>query len=144
MLTIAIFLLLTIAVTFFVMTPILQSRSRRSPAARVNSNDRASDLEDRKQNIYATIKDIEFDYQMGKLSEEDFHALRQQYKDEAVQVLKELDKAEMKKGKKKVSGRKISGKQQAENAAGFCWVCGTALASRDKFCPNCGTNLRES
>ena len=143
MLTSVIIVLLTIAVTFFVMTPILQSRSRRGRLAKTDRNHRASDLEERKKNIYATIKDIEFDYEMGKLSEEDFQELRQRYKDEAIHVLKELDKSEMKRPKKK-QGVQVAGKSATPKAASFCWVCGTPTTSNDKFCLNCGTNLQES
>jgi hypothetical protein len=44
-----------------------------------------------KQTIYENIKDLEFEYQMGKLSEEDFQKLREDFTREAVNVMQQID-----------------------------------------------------
>jgi len=134
MMTVFIFLVLTAAVSYFVAAPILQSRRLQF---KPDSNHSAHDLIERKEAIYAAIKDIEFDYQMGKLSEEDFQALRQQYKDEAVGLLKKIDQVQHKPGKK---GKAASQKKE-EVAPKFCSNCGDAVNRGDKFCVNCGNAL---
>ncbi len=131
-----IFILLSLAVSAFIVYPLLTARvgSKRE----FDSNHRATDLEERKDNIYAAIKEIEFDFQMGKLSEDDFDELRQQYKNDAVQLLKEMDKAQP-------GGTTTAGKKSPKGqSASFCWNCGTRLKKEDKFCFDCGTNLAES
>lgn len=131
-----IFILLSLAVSAFIVYPILKARAGSKPE--FDSNHHATDLEERKDNIYAAIKEIEFDFQMGKLSEEDFNELRQQYKNDAIQLLEEMDKAQP-------GGVKTTDKKSAKSqSASFCWNCGTHLKKKDKFCFDCGTNLAES
>ena len=135
MLTIFIFILLAAVVSYLVVSPIFKAKTLQGNWGKHDSNHRAGDLVERKETIYAAIKDIEFDYQMGKLSEEDFKELRQQYKDEAIGLLKKIDKIQGKKVKakhhKKADARSIK----------YCWICGTPVTKGDKFCINCGTTL---
>jgi len=44
-----------------------------------------------KENAYATIKDIRFDYKAGKISEEDYAELIARYEREAMGILKKID-----------------------------------------------------
>ncbi len=44
-----------------------------------------------KQMMYAAIKELEFDYQAGKLSLEDYEQARQSYELRAVALLKQID-----------------------------------------------------
>jgi hypothetical protein len=44
-----------------------------------------------KDNAYAAVKDIRFDYQTGKISEEDYTELMAKYEAEAVDALKKID-----------------------------------------------------
>jgi len=48
-----------------------------------------SDLAKDKEAIFTTLNEIEFDYRMKKLSEEDYQILKEKYQRLAVQVLKE-------------------------------------------------------
>lgn len=138
MLTNIIFILLSLAVSFFVVLPVIRAKSVRHGKSAGNTNHRASDLQDRKETIYAAIKDIEFDHEMGKLSDEDFQDLRQQYKKEAMALLKKIDGIE-----KKTGGRGKNG-SSAKQAAQFCWKCGKKLTQDDRFCPECGQNIQEA
>lgn len=142
MITTVIFVLLACLVSAFVVMPLLGGRSR-SGSVRKLVHHRANDLEDRKQTLYAAIKDIEFDFEMGKLSEHDFQKLRQQYKDEAVQVLREIDNVQTMAAKARpavAADKNRNGKTDIK----FCWDCGTGLAGADKFCPGCGIQIREA
>ncbi len=131
-----IFILLSLSVSAFIVYPLLKARI--GSKQEFDSNHRATDLEERKDNIYAAIKEIEFDFQMGKLSEDDFNDLRQQYKSDAIRLLQEIDKAQP--GGTKAAGKK-SAKTQSVN---FCWKCGAPQKKEDRFCSDCGTNLTES
>lgn len=48
-------------------------------------------LVSQKEHTYAAIKELDFDYNMGKLSEEDYQELKKQYKQKAVDILKQID-----------------------------------------------------
>jgi len=87
-------LIVILAVGIYVGLPILRARSAaRGPRAghRTAREDRLTELATRKEAALAAIKDIEFDHQMGKLSAEDFRALRDRYKAEAIALLKAID-----------------------------------------------------
>lgn len=137
--TLLLFFAITLLIAFFVAIPMLQ-RSPRFGLGKIGSNHSANDLVERKESIYSAIKEIEFDYQMGKLSDEDFKALRQQYKDEAVNLLKKIDQVQRRPGKSSGQTKRATKKQTSPN---YCWVCGTAVTQNDKFCANCGTKIQE-
>ena len=130
------FIFLASAVSFYVIFPIVQARTGLGRWKTQASNNHPSDLIERKEAIYAAIKDIEFDYQMGKLSKEDYHELRQQYKDEAVRLLKKIDHTQ----KKVIKDETIRAKKK-DAQTNFCWMCGTALVAGERFCPNCGEKI---
>jgi hypothetical protein len=50
-------------------------------------------LEAAKEAKYREIRDAELDYRTGKLSEEDWRALDEQLRSEAVEILQRLDRA---------------------------------------------------
>jgi hypothetical protein len=54
-----------------------------------------------KEDAVATLKDIDMDYRMGKLSENDYETLKVQHQQRAVEVLQKLEVAEKKERKKK-------------------------------------------
>lgn len=128
-LTIAV--VLAVAAAIFIGYPFYQSRKQKFS---FESNHRAEELENRKAEIYAAIKDIEFDYQMGKLSEEDYLELREQYKSQAVDLLKKIDVEEQ--GKQRRMGKKVKAAEIK-----FCVDCGMPVLGGDRFCTNCGTRL---
>jgi len=86
----------------------------------------------RKDSIYTALKDIEFDYTTGKLSEEDYGALREKFTAEAADVLKEIDEAES------AASRPAKRKKAAGSA---CAECGFKAQPGDHFCQSCGSRL---
>jgi len=65
----------------------------RSPGIYINRDEQSNS----EYTILATINEIEFDYQMGKLSKDDYLYLKNQYKSMAVKLLQEKDKQESSK-----------------------------------------------
>jgi membrane protease subunit (stomatin/prohibitin family) len=110
----------------FIAYPFLQKRQRQVSFA---DNHRAEELEARKAQIYAAIKDIDFDFQMGKLSKEDYEQLRSEYKVQAVGLLKQLDQ---------MQGKRRGGPGAAIK---FCHECGQPLTAGNKFCSACGEKV---
>jgi len=67
--------------------------------ARASSHPRGADparlrWNKEKEMAYAAIKEAEFDYQMGKLSDEDYRALRAKYEQRALEALARLEEIE--------------------------------------------------
>ena len=47
-----------------------------------------------KNNLILTLKELDFDFETGKLSEEDYKSLRTKYEQKTVSILKELETLE--------------------------------------------------
>lgn len=117
----------------YIAYPLLQKRQQKVSFA---VNHRAEELEARKTEIYTAIKDIDFDFQMGKLSKEDYEHLRSQYKAEAVGLLKNIDQLQ---GRRKDSGH--AQKDKSRSSVKFCHQCGQPLQHSDAFCTACGEKV---
>ena len=128
--TLAVALILAILVAIYIALPFFQNRIRHLS---FEVNHRAEDLETRKKEIYAAIRDIDFDLKMGKLSEEDHQELKEQYKQDAIHLLKEIDQIQSPAPQRK--GKESEAKQV------FCHACGAPLARNDQFCGACGTQM---
>ncbi len=139
MATTILFVALMLGVLAFVAAPIYRAGRDTGSNHRAVTH-RLADLLQRKETVYANIKELDFDYHMGKLSEEDYQRLRAQYKAEAVEILQQIDRLQG----KKVAARTIHASQAAESseAVKFCWMCGTPVLQQDKFCVNCGNRIR--
>jgi len=84
-------------------------------------------LEEKKISIYNNIKDLDFDFAMGKLALNDYHRIRAEFKEEAAQILQQLDRMDEKFEKE----MKLAGPQK-------CHACQKIIPSNAKFCPECG------
>ncbi|MDD5541985.1 MAG: hypothetical protein PHX83_02330 [Acidobacteriia bacterium] len=67
----------------------------------------------KKEAIYENMKDLEFEWKMGKLSEEDFHKLRDEFKAEAAQVLDRIDFIEHSEDYNALVERELAAKRQS-------------------------------
>lgn len=143
----------------YVLWPLL---SRAAPDVPVE-DDRLTDLLSRKDGVLVAIKDLEFDHQVGKLSEEDFQRFDARLRQQAIGYLQQIDKLapqsaqldEALEGeitrlrKTRTTPASANGKTApvtataapmpaAKPAARFCTNCGQPLAPEHKFCANCG------
>ena len=83
--------LLALGVLAYMISPMLD-RSVRRPGIARSARSRRDDLLKKKDFIYSSIRELNIDYNMGKLAAEDHDALRQEYMKEASDVLDELDR----------------------------------------------------
>jgi hypothetical protein len=96
-------------------------------------------LLDRKAVIYSNLKDLEFEYKMGRLSEPDFAGLEAGYKKEAAAILQQLDSLESEGAIDEVMEKEVSAANMA--AATRCPSCGAEAIAGKKFCADCGHSL---
>jgi hypothetical protein len=84
--------LILIALAAFVLAP-LRRRDDGGPAAAGVEDPRIAELEARKEAKYREIRDAEMDRAQGKLTEADFRRQDRELRREAIEILKELDRA---------------------------------------------------
>ncbi len=101
-------------------------------------------LLNRKAVVYGNLKDLEFEYKMGRLGDADFQRLEAGYKQEAAVILQKLDQLGVDTDvdeaiEKEVAARKSG--RAGTTAAGKCPACGADLISGKKFCADCGRRL---
>jgi hypothetical protein len=85
--TMLIALVLSLAALAFVVWPLLKP----GPGPVLVEDDRLTELLGRKDAVLKAIKDLEFDYQVGKLSEEDYHLYDQRLRRQAVGLLQQIE-----------------------------------------------------
>lgn len=108
--------------------------------------------------VYAAIREIEFDRQIGNLSEGDYHDLRDRYKAKALATLKSIhdlevaaaaapraqahdvpeDNAEV-EDEIEAAVRQRRGRRQTGPIPSACPVCGTDGEPGANFCSGCGS-----
>jgi hypothetical protein len=80
-------LVLSVGALAFVVWPLLKP----GPAPVMVEDDRLTELLGRKDAVLKGIKDLEFDYQVGKLSEEDYQLYDQRLRRQAVALLQQIE-----------------------------------------------------
>ena len=146
---------LIVGAGFFVIHPLLQS-GRTGGSLRARADNMLTELNQKKENAYAAIRELEFDLNMGKLSKEDFETLRGQYMQDALECIKTMDELQIQR--KRQAGlpekdleneieREISS-LRADASVGaaeiFCTKCGQGASCQDRFCAKCGAQLTKS
>jgi rRNA maturation endonuclease Nob1 len=110
-------------------------------------------LEKQKEDVYAAIKEMDFDFGMGKISEQDYQELRDEYKSKAVDILKELDtedrgddldaaiELEVQQLRKQIGIKEEQSARETSEQINFCPKCGGKVDPNDNFCRGCGMKL---
>ena len=157
-------LLIAAGAAVYVLWPLL---TRTAPDVPVE-DDRLTELISRKDGALVAIKDLDFDRQVGKLSDEDYQRFNFRLRQQAIGYLQQIDKlapqsAQLDEAleveishlrKTRTAPVAVNGKTAPvtaavmaavmaapaqEGATRFCTNCGQGLAAGHKFCANCGT-----
>ncbi len=83
--------LISAAVLFYVFRPLIIGRGGSFAMDWDAKSSALKLLLRKKETIYENIKDLEFEYKMGKLSDEDYHRLHNEYLQEAYGVMKKIE-----------------------------------------------------
>lgn len=136
------------AVLLFVTYPLW-----RGPAEADTAPDRTAlrDLLSRKEVLLATVRELDFDLQTGKLSPADHRDLRARCKGEAVGVMDRLEQlGSSHRASARAMEEEIARPRRAREGAGrrvdedvrFCLHCGHSPRPADRFCTRCGSRLK--
>lgn len=99
-------------------------------------------LEREKLLVLRSIKELEFDNAMGKLSESDFQEMSGRLRTRGARLIRLLDAGGGYRAQVERDLAKRLGELPAEAAAGgFCAQCGAARDVDAKFCKQCGVKL---
>ena len=82
---------LTAAAIFFVFRPLMVGSGNPFNLDLEGGSSSLKRLLRKKETIYENIKDLEFEYKMGKFSEEDYQRLRNDYAREVYEVMSKID-----------------------------------------------------
>ncbi|MFQ5859394.1 MAG: zinc ribbon domain-containing protein [Anaerolineae bacterium] len=86
-------LVLSVITIAFVLYPVFRARAvGRRYIAYSATGDRLADLIAQRDAIYEAIRDVDFDKETGKLTEEDYRLMRERLTAEGVRLLQELDR----------------------------------------------------
>ncbi len=131
-------ILLTVVAFGYVAYPLLRGPRRAAADA---GNESVDGLLTRRDTTYSMLKELEFDYHSGLLTEEDYRDLEDRYRGQAISILKSIDQAGSAGDD---AGDEIE-RQVAElrqERQGFCSQCGVVVRPADRFCANCGAGLQ--
>jgi rubrerythrin len=163
---VSIFLALGIAVfvALYLYAPFHERRARRV----TEEEHELSTLLAERERALNTLQELDFDYKLGKVPEEDYPTQRLILLQKGAEILKRLDELALQKAhdvkdadiERAIASRRrktatVSNitdddieslvvnrrKGRTTKTAGFCPKCGKAVMAADKFCPSCGKPL---
>lgn len=83
--------------------------------------------------VYEAIRDLDFDFETGKVSAEDYPLLRDELRGRAIALLRQEREAEAARGAEQT--------EEEPGASRFCTACGAPRAPEHRFCGQCGARL---
>jgi hypothetical protein len=140
---------LTVLAGIFVLFPLF-SKSDNSPDTEFLAETELDRLIERKTAIYGNLKDLAFEYEMGRLSEEDFRQLEAGYKNDAAVILQKLEEMGASKNLDESIEKDIASKKNGISAEASksppnrtkCSSCGADIIPGKNFCADCGHRLQ--
>ena len=129
---------LTCLVTILVIVFILGVRPKDLPEPEPVSP--FHHLDERKAAIYENLRDLQFEYRVGKLSDEDYQNTKRDLQKELAAVLAEVDRLKAHLG---VNGTAPPpAPKPAKLTASVCPACGAQFDKELKFCGECGKPMK--
>ncbi len=137
-----VFVLMAAGLVVFIGEPLV-SHWRSSP--QVIAHPRHQEIEQlnlQKEGLFTAIQDLDFDYQTGKVDQQDYTALRSQLEAEAMETLRELDGIDPLSALDETLERQIASlratSSESTSSTQVCAACGTDYPQDASFCTVCG------
>ena len=134
--TVFVAVLLTVLTFGVIIYPFLKQRMRSADSG---EDEKLRELRSERDTTYSMLKELEFDFQSGVLTEEDYRDLETRYKRKAIFILRDMD--DLEKGSD--VGEEIENRVLELRRGGgqSCPGCGARCQEADRFCSGCGTSL---
>jgi hypothetical protein len=94
-------------------------------------------LEERKSQIYENLRDLQFEFRLGKLSDSDYQKTKVDLQRELAKVLAEIDAVQPAQPVQKKAAVAV-GQSKAKPDGKICPHCGAKFERTLKFCGECG------
>ena len=99
-------------------------------------------LDERKAAIYENLRDLQFEYRLGKLSDADYQSTKKDLQKELARVLAEVDKLKHSPGAPAPAPPPPPSKVVVPPTGFVCPSCGAKFPTALKFCGECGKPMR--
>jgi hypothetical protein len=145
---------LFLGASYWIINPLLRQEEHHKGLA-PEPEDILEELKNQKESAYAAIRELEFDLNMGKLTEEDFQILKGQYTREAVGYMIEMDKLAAPTATSPETVDAVPEQDIEQNIAAmrnpessgrkyiYCTACGEKADFESRFCAACGSSLHK-
>ncbi len=137
-------IVISVGLLIYVMVPLLAPETAVGTTLPVDITPQV-DLKRRRLVLYENLQDLEFEYKSGKLSPEDYKALRVDYTAEAAQLMATSQELEIASTEDALIEREVAarrGRRKAEPVPDYtCPKCGFENPLPVKFCGECGAQL---
>ena len=101
-------------------------------------------LDERKAAIYENLRDLQFEYRLGKLSDADYQTTKKDLQKELAQVLAEVDRIREQIGAKPAKAVAAAPPKPADPEKFVCPACSAEFEKDLKFCGECGKPMRKA
>ena len=95
-------------------------------------------LEGRKASIYENLRDLQFEYRVGKLSDADYERTKKELQSELAKVLAEIDAMKNAAPAPALKAAKPAKSAAPAEAASICPHCAARFDKPLRFCGECG------
>jgi rRNA maturation endonuclease Nob1 len=101
-------------------------------------------LDERKAAIYENLRDLQFEYRVGKLSETDYQKTKQDLQSELAAVMAEVDRVRAALAGQPAGKAKAPAVEAAQQKVSglVCPSCGATFEKALKFCGECGKPMK--
>ncbi|MBF0633869.1 MAG: zinc-ribbon domain-containing protein [Nitrospinae bacterium] len=117
----------------FIAYPLYNRRAAQVAGAGVEESE-LTDLLYKKEAVYIALKDLDFDYKMGKIDDADYQEMKTRFESDAVALLGKID--ELEAGVSSKAERR--GTAPIAGSDRFCVKCGAKIGADFNFCGKCG------
>ncbi|MBZ5725595.1 MAG: hypothetical protein LAP87_11410 [Acidobacteriia bacterium] len=99
-------------------------------------------LDERKAAIYENLRDLQFEYRVGKLSDDDYQATKKDLQKELASVLAEVDRVKIQLGMNGAVPPPVPKAAPVKTSGLVCHACGAKFEKELKFCGECGKPMK--
>ena len=128
-------LILVGVVVAFILQPVVQG----ARASLHREEDELTEAEAARRVALLALRDVEYDFQTGKLDQDDYRAMKRQLSAEALAAMKALEE----EGAQESIEAEIAAVRQGLRAGLVCGDCGQWNPQGSRFCGGCGSAMGE-
>jgi hypothetical protein len=101
-------------------------------------------LDERKASIYENLRDLQFEYRLGKMSDDDYQRSKTDLQKELARVLAEVEKVAGGQQTRVKAATVAAPSKKAPAAAFVCPSCNAQFPTALKFCGECGKPMTQA